>query len=93
MEHGRRNRRLTRTAGVPQQRARRRIVRVDPFGRVDDELVVAGGRDDEGGTVGDTSVAAVRLPSLLSRAGIEREQIRVRLVIAEEDQEAAVEDR
>ena len=93
VKHRRRDRRLTRGVRKPQQGAGGRIVPVDALARVDEELVAARGRDDQRRAVRGTTLAAVCLPPLLTRARVERDHVRRRLVIAEQDQQVPVEHR
>ena len=90
MEDGRRDRRLPFAAGVPQQLPRRGIVRVDALGRVDEQFVAVWSRHDHGRAVRHAAAPAIGQPALLARPAVEREQVRLRLVIAEQDQQIAV---
>ena len=90
MKDSRRNRRLAWCARVPQQRARCRIVHVNPLGGIDEELVPSRSAHDQRRAMRDTVVAAIGLPLLLAGARVERQQVRVRHVVAQQDQEIAV---
>src|SRR5262249_1577676 len=60
---------------------------------VHDELVARGARDHDRRGVGDRALLALRLPDLLARQLVDREEVRRRLVVAEQGQEVAVERR
>ena len=67
-------------------------VPADALTRIDDDLVRAAGLDDERGAVGVERPAAVCAPACFAGGGVEIQQIRCRIVIADED-ERIVEQR
>src|SRR5262249_24936330 len=77
-------------AGLLEQRAGLRVVRVYSRRGVDHELVARGACDHDGRGVGDGALRALRPPDLLARQLVDREEVRRRLVVAEQDQEVAV---
>ena len=78
-------------ARPPQKVARFRVVRVHPRRRVDDHLVAARPAYDRGRAVGDRALRALHPEALLARRRVEPDQVRGRLVVAEQDHEVAVE--
>ena len=78
---------------MPEERSGLRVVGIDALGRVDDELGAERAFDDERRAVGRASLAAVRLPAVLARLLVDGQQVRARRLIAEQDQQVAVEHR
>ena len=86
VEHRHRNRKAIRLLDVPQELARCRVVPADALARVDDELrAPLAGLHDQRRAVGVERAAAIDAPLRLARRRIEIQQVRVGVVIADEE--------
>ena len=84
---------LIRLAGLPQPLARRRVIGIELQAGVHDQLIALRTRDDERRAVGTHVPAPIGFPLFLTRTFIQRQQIRGRDMVAEQDQEILVERR
>src|SRR5262245_45233375 len=78
-------------AGPPQEPACLGVVGVDPRGRVHDHLVALRSAHDGGRAVRDRARRPLDLEALLAGRGIEGEEVRPRLVVAQQVEDLAVE--
>ncbi len=87
---GHRNRKTVGLAGKPKELAGRGIVGVDALAGVHDQFVPRRAFYDSRRTVGRTSASAIGFPNVFSCTGVHRQQVRGRLVIAEQDQQVSM---
>src|SRR5262245_59589442 len=86
MDDRRRDGEPVRVPRKPQKLAGARVVRVDALARIDDDLRTARAVDDERRAVRGASLSAIGLPAILAGSFVEREKIRRRGLIAQQDQ-------